>query len=79
MLIAGFSLVKNQYLVAITQPAVANWYLVKYYVPITPVNALNRYMWRCIYLFQGPHIAQVTLAAWECQSLDFPEPPYPNE
>lgn len=30
-------------------------------------------------LYLGPHIAQVTLAAWECQSLDFPEPPYPKE
>ena len=30
-------------------------------------------------LYLGPHIAQVTLAAWECGSLDFPEPPYPNE
>lgn len=28
---------------------------------------------------QGPHIASVTLAAYECNSLDFPEPPYPNE
>ena len=31
-----------------------------------------------IYL-QGPHIASVTLSAWECQSLNFPEPPYPDE
>jgi vacuole membrane protein 1 len=30
-------------------------------------------------LYLGPHIAQVTLAAYECGSLDFPEPPYPNE
>ncbi|XP_046840649.1 vacuole membrane protein 1-like [Xenia sp. Carnegie-2017] len=30
-------------------------------------------------LYLGPFIAQVTLAAWECQSLDFPQPPYPNE
>jgi len=30
-------------------------------------------------LYLGPHIAQVTLAAWECGSLNFPEPPYPNE
>ena len=28
--------------------------------------------------FQGPFIASVTLAAYECNSLDFPEPPYPN-
>ena len=28
---------------------------------------------------QGPHIASVTLAAWSCMSLDFPEPPYPDE
>ncbi|XP_031560842.1 vacuole membrane protein 1-like isoform X2 [Actinia tenebrosa] len=28
-------------------------------------------------LYLGPHIASVTLAAWECDSLDFPEPPYP--
>ncbi|PVD33032.1 hypothetical protein C0Q70_08480 [Pomacea canaliculata] len=27
----------------------------------------------------GPHIASVTLAAYECKSVDFPEPPYPNE
>jgi len=32
----------------------------------------------CI-IFQGPHIASVTLAAWTCMSVDFPEPPYPNE
>ncbi|XP_022698242.1 vacuole membrane protein 1-like isoform X3 [Varroa jacobsoni] len=30
-------------------------------------------------LYLGPHIAAVTLAAHECQSLDFPEPPYPDE
>lgn len=30
-------------------------------------------------LYLGPHIAKVTLAAWECGSLNFPEPPYPNE
>ncbi|XP_053684150.1 vacuole membrane protein 1 [Sabethes cyaneus] len=30
-------------------------------------------------LYLGPHIASVTLAAYECNSLDFPEPPYPNE
>lgn len=28
-------------------------------------------------LYLGPHIASVTLAAWECGTLDFPEPPYP--
>lgn len=31
------------------------------------------------FMFQGPHIAAVTLAAFECMSLDFPEPPYPDE
>ncbi|EDO42085.1 predicted protein [Nematostella vectensis] len=30
-------------------------------------------------LYLGPHIASVTLAAWECVSLDFPEPPYPTD
>jgi membrane protein YqaA with SNARE-associated domain len=30
-------------------------------------------------LYLGPHIASVTLAAWSCMSLDFPEPPYPSE
>ncbi|XP_076369254.1 vacuole membrane protein 1-like isoform X2 [Tachypleus tridentatus] len=30
-------------------------------------------------LYLGPHIAAVTLAAYECESLDFPEPPYPDE
>ncbi|XP_065170592.1 vacuole membrane protein 1-like isoform X3 [Atheta coriaria] len=30
-------------------------------------------------LYLGPHIAKVTLAAYECGSLDFPEPPYPDE
>jgi len=30
-------------------------------------------------LYLGPHIAKVTLAAWECGSLDFPQPPYPDE
>ncbi|XP_071093970.1 vacuole membrane protein 1-like [Haliotis cracherodii] len=29
-------------------------------------------------LYLGPHIASVTLAAFECMSVDFPEPPYPN-
>lgn len=28
---------------------------------------------------QGPHIASVTLAAYECGSVDFPEPPYPDQ
>ncbi|MEQ2237315.1 Vacuolar membrane protease, partial [Ilyodon furcidens] len=27
----------------------------------------------------GPHIASVTLAAYECGSTDFPEPPYPDQ
>ncbi|XP_063396008.1 vacuole membrane protein 1-like isoform X1 [Mytilus trossulus] len=30
-------------------------------------------------LYLGPHIAAVTLAAYECKSTDFPEPPYPTE
>ncbi|VDK53149.1 unnamed protein product [Anisakis simplex] len=30
-------------------------------------------------LYLGPHIASVTLAAYECNSLDFPEPPYPDK
>lgn len=30
-------------------------------------------------LYLGPHIASVTLAAYECNSLDFPQPPYPDE
>lgn len=30
-------------------------------------------------LFLAPHIAAVTMAAHSCRSLDFPEPPYPNE
>ncbi|XP_035215888.1 vacuole membrane protein 1-like isoform X2 [Stegodyphus dumicola] len=30
-------------------------------------------------LYLGPHIARVTLAAYECNSLDFPQPPYPDE
>ncbi|CAL8398415.1 unnamed protein product [Boreogadus saida] len=29
-------------------------------------------------LIAGPHIASVTLAAYECGSVDFPEPPYPE-
>ncbi|VDL64376.1 unnamed protein product [Nippostrongylus brasiliensis] len=29
-------------------------------------------------IYLGPHIAAVTLAAYECNSLDFPEPPYPD-
>uniref|UniRef100_A0A3Q1ALS2 Vacuole membrane protein 1 n=1 Tax=Amphiprion ocellaris TaxID=80972 RepID=A0A3Q1ALS2_AMPOC len=28
---------------------------------------------------KGPHIASVTLAAYECGSVDFPEPPYPDQ
>ncbi|XP_047185269.1 vacuole membrane protein 1 isoform X2 [Scophthalmus maximus] len=30
-------------------------------------------------LYLGPHIASVTLAAHECGSVDFPEPPYPDQ
>lgn len=30
-------------------------------------------------LYLGPHIAAVTLAAYECKSVDFPEPPYPEK
>jgi hypothetical protein len=30
-------------------------------------------------LYLGPHVATVTLAAYECGSLNFPEPPYPDE
>ena len=30
-------------------------------------------------LYLGPHIASVTLAAFECNSVDFPSPPYPQE
>lgn len=30
-------------------------------------------------LSQGPHIASVTLAAYECGTVDFPEPPYPDQ
>ncbi|XP_030042156.1 vacuole membrane protein 1 isoform X2 [Microcaecilia unicolor] len=29
-------------------------------------------------LYLGPHIASVTLAAYECNSVNFPEPPYPD-
>jgi len=30
-------------------------------------------------LYLGPHIAAVTLAAFECLSVDFPSPPYPDD
>lgn len=30
-------------------------------------------------LYLGPFIASVTLAAFTCNSVDFPEPPYPIE
>lgn len=30
-------------------------------------------------MYLGPHIASVTLAAYECNSLHFPKPPYPDE
>ncbi|UJR13494.1 hypothetical protein I4U23_000508 [Adineta vaga] len=30
-------------------------------------------------LYLGPFIARVTLAAYECDSVQFPRPPYPNE
>ncbi|XP_017114929.1 vacuole membrane protein 1 [Drosophila elegans] len=30
-------------------------------------------------LYLGPHIASVTLAAYECNSLQFPQPPYPDD
>ena len=30
-------------------------------------------------LYLGPHIAAVTMAAYECNSLEFPEPPYPAQ
>ncbi len=31
-----------------------------------------------VFCVSGPHIAAVTLAAYECQSTDFPQPPYPD-
>ena len=30
-------------------------------------------------LYLGPFIASVTLAAFTCNSVNFPEPPYPQE
>lgn len=30
-------------------------------------------------LYLGPHIAAVTMAAYECGGLNFPEPPYPDK
>ncbi|KAG7210301.1 hypothetical protein KM043_011843 [Ampulex compressa] len=30
-------------------------------------------------LYLGPHIASVTMAAYECGALNFPEPPYPDQ
>ena len=30
-------------------------------------------------LYLGPHIAAVTMAAYECDSLEFPSPPYPDQ
>ncbi|XP_075218858.1 vacuole membrane protein 1-like isoform X2 [Lycorma delicatula] len=30
-------------------------------------------------LYLAPHIASVTIAAYECHSLNFPEPPYPEK
>ncbi|KAK3888257.1 hypothetical protein Pcinc_007675 [Petrolisthes cinctipes] len=30
-------------------------------------------------LYLGPHIASVTLAAYSCNSVDFPSPPYPED
>ncbi|GBP74589.1 Vacuole membrane protein 1, partial [Eumeta japonica] len=30
-------------------------------------------------LYLGPHIARVTLAAYACGSVDFPQPPYPDD
>ncbi|XP_060660261.1 vacuole membrane protein 1 isoform X1 [Drosophila nasuta] len=30
-------------------------------------------------LYLGPHVAAVTLAAYECQTLNFPMPPYPDQ
>ena len=30
-------------------------------------------------LYLGPHIAGVTIAAWECGTTEFPEPPYPTK
>lgn len=30
-------------------------------------------------LYLGPHIAAVTISAYECHALNFPEPPYPDQ
>ena len=30
-------------------------------------------------LYLGPHIAAVTMAAYECGTTDFPSPPYPSQ
>ncbi|KAG2459043.1 VMP1 protein, partial [Polypterus senegalus] len=39
---------------------------------VTELQAMDVYMY-------GPHIASVTLAAYECNSVNFPEPPYPDK
>ena len=51
--------------------------LLKHYINLHSAVVILKNMY--LSLQQGPHIAAVTLAAFECMSVDFPEPPYPNE
>ncbi|KAB7505863.1 Vacuole membrane protein 1 [Armadillidium nasatum] len=37
------------------------------------------WVWLGILSSVGPHIASVTMAAYSCNSVDFPSPPYPDE
>lgn len=47
------------------------------HLPFSPPFFLS--LCRSLSVSQGPHIASVTLAAYECGSVDFPEPPYPDQ
>jgi len=46
---------------------------------VSVVPSPSKYLIVSISVSQGPHIASVTLAAYECGSTDFPEPPYPDQ
>lgn len=68
---------KHQVLIAMVR---ANLWFVVYWVGLGVLSSIGLGTGlHTFLLYLGPHIASVTLAAYECNSLDFPSPPYPDE
>jgi hypothetical protein len=56
------------------------WHWIAHFHPLPGIFIMaHQINYNNLSIHQGPHIARVTLAAFECNSLDFPEPPYPDE